>query len=81
MSKQHSSLTSVLKQNYWNAGVREYWIAVVRADEIYFRILIRGDSGWQEQGGNQRSKIFKASSELPRIEAGTGHQDFALEVG
>lgn len=72
-----------LRELYWRAGIREYWLVDARADEVRFRILrhtpkryvaVRPQKGWL------KSTVFGRSFHLVRIIDVDGNPDFTLEM-
>jgi Uma2 family endonuclease len=73
----------ILRQSYWEAGIREYWLVDARADPVYFAILRHRPDGYQEapkQRGWVRSAVFRKSFRLRVSRDRQGHPDFTLAV-
>ena len=50
--------TVVLRQGYWQAGIREYWLVDARREPVYFDILRRTTKGYaaaSAMAGSSRS--------------------------
>jgi Uma2 family endonuclease len=63
--------TILLREAYFKAGVPEYWLIDARREQIDFRILVRGKSGYVEQprrGGWVASPMFERKFSLQRRE-------------
>jgi Uma2 family endonuclease len=61
--------TVVLRELYWRSGVREYWLADPRRQELVFDILRHGPKGYaaiRKQGGWIKSSVFGKSFRLTR---------------
>lgn len=61
--------TVILRELYWRAGIREYWLAEAGRDELTFDILRRTASGYaaaRKQGGWVKSAVFSKSFHLTR---------------
>jgi Uma2 family endonuclease len=72
-----------LREAYYRAGIREYWIVDARGDELVFQILIRRKNGYVAapvKDGWQRSKVFDRSFRLDRILDDFGQWDYTLHV-
>jgi Uma2 family endonuclease len=75
--------TVVLRDLYWKAGVREYWLVDPRGLELHFDILRhtpRGHVETRRQGGWLKSVVFGKSFRLTRGEDEQGDPEFTLEV-
>jgi Uma2 family endonuclease len=75
--------TEMLRDLYWKAGIREYWIADGRGDEVQFTILkhtARGYSSVRNTAGWLKSSVFGKSFRLTRRLDELGHPDFVLDV-
>jgi len=68
---------------YWKAGVAEYWLLDARGDELLFRILRRGDAGYEpapvNDEGLQHSRVFDRWFRLTRRRDRRGGWAFDLE--
>jgi len=55
--------TVILRDAYWRAGIKEYWLVDARAEETQFSILKRGNRGYTATrklaGGWQYSDVFE----------------------
>jgi Uma2 family endonuclease len=61
-----------LRQAYWEAGIREFWVVDVRSDPLSFSILRHTARGYvtaRKQGDWIKSAVFGKSFRLTR---GTG---------
>ncbi len=75
--------TDVLRQAYWEAGVREYWLVDARPDPLTFDILrhtARGYRASPKKGGWLSSAVFGKSFRLTRQVGGQGHPKYTLAV-
>ncbi len=75
--------TVILRELYWNAGVREYWLVDPRGLELHFDILRYAPKGYvatRRQGGWLKSTVFSKSFRLTRGEDDQGDPEFTLEV-
>jgi Uma2 family endonuclease len=73
----------VLRQAYWEAGVREYWLVNALTDPLRFDILRhtpRGDVAARKQDGWVRSAVFGKSFRLVQRASAFKHPDYLLEV-
>ncbi len=71
-----------LRKAYWEADVREYWLADARK-ELRFDILrhtARGYVATRKQDGWIKSSVFGKSFKLTRSTNDLGHPDFSLAV-
>jgi hypothetical protein len=72
-----------LKQAYWDAGIREYWIVDARRDKLDFDILYHTSRGFavrRKKAGWVRSDVFGKSFRLVRTKNALGHPEFSLQV-
>jgi Uma2 family endonuclease len=72
-----------LRELYWKAGVREYWLADARRDPAKFIILRAGAKGFvaaRKQGGWLRSEVLGKSFRLVQHADPLGHPAYTLEV-
>lgn len=62
--------TRRLRQDYFNAGVPEYWLIDARGERIDFQLLVRGERGYQpvapDADGYLRSPAFGVSFLITR---------------
>jgi Uma2 family endonuclease len=75
--------TIVLRDLYWRAGIREYWLADPRGDEPAFEILKRGPKGFvpaRKMACWIKSSVFGKSFRLTRREDHLGMSIFDLTV-
>lgn len=75
--------TEVLFDEYWAAGIPEYWLVDARGDDVEFDIHKRGPEGYvatRKQGGWLKSAVLGKSFKLVRTEDADGNPDFTLEV-
>lgn len=75
--------TLLLRDAYWQAGVREYWLIDARGDELSFEILKYTPDGYQEAAKSLdwlRSETFAAEFKLTRSTNKLGQPKFVLEV-
>jgi Uma2 family endonuclease len=72
----------LLRESYWKAGIREYWLVDARND-VNFQILRHTDRGYssvRKSGGWLKSAVFGRSFRLIRTTNHLGHPEFTLEV-
>ena len=75
--------TRNLREDYWQAGVREYWLIDARPDPLTFDILRHTPRGYRaapKKDGWIRSAVFGKSFRLLRGITALGHPQFTLEV-
>jgi Uma2 family endonuclease len=75
--------TVILRDLYWRAGVREYWVADPRGKTLAFDILKQGPKGYaavRKQAGWLKSELFAKSFRLSRRNDEAGMSIFKLEV-
>lgn len=75
--------TEVLRQSYWEAGVREYWLVDARSGPLAFDILrhtARGYRAAPKKGGWLTSAVFGKSFRLTRQLSTLGHPEYTLAV-
>jgi Uma2 family endonuclease len=75
--------TRRLRVQYFQAGVREYWLIDARGEEINFQILIRGESDYTVTVGRgdwQTSVVFKRRFRLVRQRGRMNLWEYTLEV-
>jgi Uma2 family endonuclease len=73
----------VLRQAYWEAGVREYWLVDARQEPLAFDILkhtARGYTATRKTQGWLRSNVFGKAFRLVARPTPLGHPGYALEV-
>jgi Uma2 family endonuclease len=72
-----------LRQAYWEAGVREFWLVDVRSEPLAFSIFrhtARGYVASRKQGDWIKSGVFGKSFRLIRSTGELGHPQFRLDV-
>jgi hypothetical protein len=72
-----------LRQGYWEAGIREYWLVDARAQPLQFDLLRHGARGYvatRKQQGWVKSAVFGKSFRLTQRTNPLGHPEYALEV-
>jgi Uma2 family endonuclease len=75
--------TVTLRQAYWEAGVREYWLVDARKEPVAFDILrhtARGYSAARKPQGWVKSAGFGKAFRLVVRTSPLGHPDYTLEV-
>jgi Uma2 family endonuclease len=75
--------TIELRELYWRAGVREYWLVNPLEDEIQFDILRRARSGYiamRRRSGWIESRIFGKSFKLTSTRDELGYPEYTLRV-
>ena len=76
--------TKRLKEAYFKAGVREYWLADARGAAVQFDVLVRGASGFEpaakDADGFAPSSILGQSVRLTRKRRAAGLTFYTLEV-
>ena len=75
--------TQVLREAYYHAGIREYWLVDARGDEIDFQILVRGNAGFapvESNDGMTASEVLPASFRLTRARDRVGLWKYTLHV-
>jgi Uma2 family endonuclease len=75
--------TILLREAYWRAGIREYWLVDVRGDRVQFDILRHTSRGYvpvPKKGGWQKSAVFGKSFRLRVGKNRFGHPVYTLEV-
>jgi Uma2 family endonuclease len=73
----------LLRQAYWEAGVREYWIVDARKEPLSFDILrytSKGYAATRKQDGWVKSAVFGKSFRLTQGTDALGHPEYTLEV-
>lgn len=74
--------TELLKELYWKAGIREYWLVDARGERLEFDIFRRTSRGYlatPKTGGWMTSVVFKQSFRLTRRIDELGHPEFTLK--
>jgi Uma2 family endonuclease len=75
--------TVVLRDLYWQAGVREYWLVDARGETLQFDILKCGRSGFvatRRQSGWLKSLVFGKSFRLTSQADELGNPEYKLSV-
>lgn len=75
--------TEVLRDLYWKAGIREYWLVDARGERLDFQILKQAAHGYssvRKVAGWLKSSVFGKSFRLTRRTDELGHPDFRLHV-
>lgn len=73
----------VLRELYWRAGVKEYWIAEPRRDNLSFEILKHGAKGFftaRKHADWTSSAVFGKSFRLTRSNDALGYPVYTLAV-
>jgi Uma2 family endonuclease len=74
---------TTLRQDYAEAGIREYWLADVRGEQPLFEILRLGSKGYtpsRKVAGWIKSSVFNRSFRLSQRRNGLGHPEYILSV-
>lgn len=72
-----------LKELYWKAGIKEYWLIDARGDHVAFTIYRRGDAGYVEtrrQGGWLKSRVFGKAFRFTQQAGPDGQPEYTLEM-
>ena len=75
--------TQQLRQDYWTAGIREYWLVDARKDPLVFDILRHAPKGYRttpKKDGWIKSNVFGKSFRLTKGTSDHGDPEFTLEV-
>lgn len=75
--------TEILKELYWKAGIREYWLVDARDERLEFDIFRRTSRGYSatlKSGGWMKSAVFGQSFRLTRRTDELGHPEFTLRA-
>ena len=75
--------TVELRQAYWEAKIREYWLVDARREPLRFDILRHSPKGYiatRKQGGWVKSGVFGKFFKLSQHTSGLGHPQFTLSV-
>jgi len=73
----------LLREAYWEAGIREYWLVDVRAGRLQFDILHHTAKGYvtrRKKAGWVTSDVFGKSFRLTHSTNVLGHPDYTLEA-
>ena len=72
-----------LRQAYWEAGVREYWLVDARKEPLSFDILRHTAKGYKaarKQDGWVKSSVFGKAFRLTQEPDALGHPEYTLAV-
>ena len=72
-----------LRQAYWEAGIREYWLVDVRKEPLSFDILRHTAKGYvvvRKQGGWSKSSVFGEAFQLTQQPDALGHPEYTLSI-
>jgi Uma2 family endonuclease len=75
--------TIELRELYWKAGVREYWLVNALGDDFRFDILRRTRSGYvaaQKRSGWAESKVFGCSFKITSKPDELGYPEYTLHI-
>lgn len=75
--------TERLRRDYWEAGIREYWLVDARPDPLVFDILRHTPKGFRttpKKDGWMKSAVFGKSFRLTRRMNAIGRPKYTLEV-
>ncbi len=75
--------TIILRDLYWQAGIREYWLVDARGENPIFDILRHTAKGYvatSKQRGWLKSVLFGKSFRLTQEQDALGHPEYTLEV-
>lgn len=75
--------TEILRDLYWKAGIREYWLVDARGEELQFdlfRRTSRSYSATPKTRGWMKSTVFSQEFRLTRGTDELGHPEFTLRV-
>ena len=75
--------TEQLRQDYWEASIREYWLVDARPDPVVFDILRHTHKGYRttpKKGGWIKSNVFGKSFRLTFQMSALGYPEYTLEV-
>jgi Uma2 family endonuclease len=75
--------TQQLRQDYWTAGIREYWLVDARQEPLVFDILRHTPKGYRttpKKGGWIKSNVFGKSFRLTCWTSEYGDPEYTLEV-
>jgi Uma2 family endonuclease len=75
--------TVIMRQAYWEAGIREYWLVDARREPLKFDILRHTPKGYaatRKQDGWMKSAVFGKSFRLTQRLNQLGHPEYTLEV-
>jgi Uma2 family endonuclease len=72
-----------LRQDYWTAGIREYWLVDARKEPLLFDILRYTPKGYRatpKRDGWIKSAVFSKSLRLSQRTSDHGYPEYTLEV-
>ena len=75
--------TIILRDLYWQAGIREYWLVDARGENPIFDILRHTAKGYvatSKQRGWMKSVLFGKSFRLTQNKDALGHPEYTLGV-
>lgn len=75
--------TETLRDLYWKAGIREYWLVDARGEELQFDIFRRTSRGYSaspKTRGWMKSAVFGHEFRLTHRTDELGHPEFTLRV-
>lgn len=75
--------TQRLRQDYWEAGIREYWLVDARKEPLVFDILRHTPKGYRttpKKDGWIKSNVFGKSFRLTQQTIEDGDPEYTLEV-
>jgi len=73
----------LLREAYWEAGIREYWLVDARKPPLRFEILNHTQRGYttrRKKDGWSKSAVFGKSFRLNQTTNALGHPEFSLQV-
>lgn len=81
-SSEHKDLV-LLRQAYWQAEIREYWLVDARCEPLRFDILYHTPHGYavrRKKDGWMKSEVFGKSFRMTQSTNLVGHPQYSLEV-
>jgi Uma2 family endonuclease len=75
--------TQQLRGDYWEAGIREYWLVDARGDSLVFDILRHTPKGYRatpKKDGWMKSNVFEKSFRLTQKINEHGDPEYTLEA-
>lgn len=75
--------TEILRELYWKASIREYWLVDARGEELEFDIFRRTSRGYSaspKTRGWMKSAVFGQEFRLTRRTDELGHPEFTLRA-
>lgn len=73
----------ILRQAYWEAGIREYWLVDAKKTPLRFEILRHTAKGYvaaSKKGGWVKSAVFGKAFCLKQRKSALGHPEYILDV-